>query len=782
MSTSYKIAENLYMVVQTVPNTGTAKPVETNVNHVFICDASGSMSYEIERVREHLKTKVPKLMKEGDTLSLIAFSGRGQFWRILTAEPVATLADLSDVNKAIDRWLRPVGMTGFKEPIEDAAKLIGELTKNGNKNPFALTFMSDGYENQWSHDEVLKAIDKVGSSLASATVVSYGNYADLQFLTKMAERWGGTLVQSENFPKFQPVFDAIMQKKVVGGKKIEVQIAGDVIAGTVFGFDGDDIVTFGLEGDRVHVSPGVKSVVYLSPDACGLVGSIVNALRAENFESAATYAAIRVFAVRMRPDIVLPLLKATGDVAFIEQFSTLFGRQKYAEFQEAAAAAAVDPSIRLTKGYDPTRVPHDDAFTVMELVQLLQQDEENRVLLNHPSFRYNRIGRARVDSFSRFTDEEQAELDALNAELAKVKKNVAKTKEISAKIAALTAKPDPLKFEETPNEDGFSVDNLVFNEDRANVSIQITRNGTVDLSSRLPLLGDKLGGVPPKMSTFQIRSYAIIKDGIVNFDRLPVRCNGSTMANLYNAQRDGRLAANAIERADGKGYREGDAIINLRKIPIINRQMVKQVSARKLFETQWALTKAQAAQKVYNSFMKEMFPGKKSVAFEALYGKEASDWLAEQGFTDYSGFNPKVVQADSTDVYMAKKLEVKLAGYSTLPSLNDWRKQRDKKKFNGPGALMTAAAEDVGNFMPVGGVEPGTPAAETCEKWLKKQQKTATAECRKLLFEIAQIKFSIIVGQVWFSDMTPDQESMELTLDGNKLSFSVQLREVEEKV
>lgn len=49
MSTSYKIAENLYMVVQTVPNTGTAKPVETNVNHVFICDAVGVGGYTDRR-------------------------------------------------------------------------------------------------------------------------------------------------------------------------------------------------------------------------------------------------------------------------------------------------------------------------------------------------------------------------------------------------------------------------------------------------------------------------------------------------------------------------------------------------------------------------------------------------------------------------------------------------------------------------------------------------------------------------------------------------------------
>ena len=56
-----------------------------------------------------------------------------------------------------------------------------------------------------------------------------------------------------------------------------------------------------------------------------------------------------------------------------------------------AASAAIDPSKRGTKGYDPSKVPNPDAFTVLNLLQILEKDSSARLLLDHSSFQYNRI-------------------------------------------------------------------------------------------------------------------------------------------------------------------------------------------------------------------------------------------------------------------------------------------------------------------------------------------------------------------------------------------------------
>lgn len=800
---SFIIEKGLYLETVNVPKSAQTKPAEVATNHLLIVDCSGSMWGELEKVREHIKTKIPKLMREGDSLSLIGFSGRGEFWRILTTESVDGPRDLTTVNRAVDRWLKPTGMTGFKEPIEDATKLMAEVAKKGDKRPFNVMFLSDGYENQWPKDSVLSAIEKMGGTVAAATVVSYGNYADLNFLTKMAERWGGTMIQSESFSKFEPVLEAVVQKKVVGGKKVELVIQSDVIGGVVFAFDGDEIVTFGIDtgvvgaagaaadvcsmhlASSVSVPPSVEQVFFLSPAGPGresLKGffsrSAVGALAVSSVASA-TYAAISVFATRMRPDVVLPLLAATGDKRLITMFSTLFGRQKYAEFQEVTAKAAVDNGRRWLDGFDQSAVPRDDAFSIVELIELLQSDDRNRLLLDHPSFKYNRIGRARVDANARFTDAEQAEIDALTEELSKVKKSVAKTKEIKAKLDALTNKPEPLEFVEKKPADGYDLDAIVMSEDRANISLRVHKFGTVDLSSRLPFGGDKLGSVPTTFATHTYRNYAILKDGIVNVEKLPVLLDKSNASQLVRAVEAGRLSERAFSVAEPSNGGPSVALtINLREIPVINRQMVKELSAKQLFSTEWELLKARARQKVYNSFLKELFPGPKSEAYAALYGKEAADWLAAQGLTD-GGFSPKSLVGDATDVYMAKKFEVKIKGYSTIPSLNDWRKQKEKGKFNGPGALMTATVGVVEHLVTLGGNDSGGAIKTRLEKYAKEE----TAEVRRLLREQAQMKFAVIVGQTWFKEFSSLEEStMTLVMDGNQLEFTASLREVEEKI
>ena len=263
-----KITDKLFLVQVQPPRTAAAKPVDSPVNHILVVDCSGSMYGELDRIREHIKTKLPRLLRESDTLSLIAFSGRNQYWRTLTAEPVATLKDLGDVNAAIDRWLRPVGLTGFKEPIEEAAKLISEVSKK-NGNPFSLFFLSDGQDNQWRREEILKAVDGTAAGLAASTVVEYGYYADRPMLTQMAERWGGSLIFSENFTKFSPLLDAAVQRKLQGGKKVTLDIKGDIIGGMAFAIQGTDILTFAVDKQTVSVPEGLHQVYYLSPTAVG---------------------------------------------------------------------------------------------------------------------------------------------------------------------------------------------------------------------------------------------------------------------------------------------------------------------------------------------------------------------------------------------------------------------------------------------------------------------------------------------------------------------------------
>jgi len=758
----FPIASNLFLTNVAIGN-GTA-PVKVAAppptNHLVCVDCSGSMYGELPKVREQLKKKLPKIMRPDDTISVVWFSGKGQFGTLLEAEPVATLTDLATVNAAIDRWLKPVCLTGFKEPLEEAGRLIERISKKSPGSAFALLFMSDGCDNQWNRQDILKVVEAAAGKLAATTIVEYGFYADRPLLTAMAEKAGGSLVFAQDFDAYAPAFECAMQRKVQGVKKVEVLITGDVVGGFAYAMHDGDLLTFTVEAGKCAVPEGVSEVFYLAPVSVGAAAPEAN--------KDALYAALSLFSVRMRPEIVLPLLKTLGDVAFIEQFGGLFGKQRYSAFMDAAKAATFDATKRLVKGYDPSKVPADDVFTVLDLLQLLAGDDGNQLLLNHPEFKYSRIGRAQLDASANLTADEQAELTKLQAEMAATK-DAKKIGEIAGKIAALTAtKQEALKFTEhkTTPDTGYSISNLTYNEERPNISVLIRKTGTVDLTSRLK--DGEHAKVPREFETFIFRNYAIVRDGLVNVEKLPVKVTSETFTKLREAG-----------LVDGDSN-QGTYVLDLSKTPIINRKMVKACSAKSLFENEYALTQARAAQKVYNAVRKEKFP-RTSEGFEVMYGPEATAWLKEQGFTDYSGFGPKRTQAEARDFYMGKFLTISLKGLSSIPSMNEFKKQAAKGKLTAGAQLMAPTVKEIEDFLASAIYTKAANKDSLFEAWLEGQSKAATATTRKLICEMARSKFSISVGQAWPTEFASlDENTLEITVDGTKIQGKIE--QLEKKI
>lgn len=781
MPTSFQVADKLYLVEHQVSKSGPpAKPVEVPTNHIAVIDCSGSMFSDLPRIREQLKGRLPKLLKEKDTISIVWFSGRGQFGTLIEGEPVATLADLKDVNAQIDRWIKSIGLTGFKEPLEEVSKLVTRVGKKTPGSVFSLFFMSDGCDNQWSRADILKAVEQAAGGLSSAAFVEYGYYADRPLLTAMAEKAGGQLIFAQDFDTYAPTFEAVLQRKLTGAPKVEVKIPGDTIGGFAFSMAEGELTTYSVEKGSINVPEDTTSVWYLSPTTVGSSTDLTsNSNRAADPSSIgdksgvdAAYAAVSLFSVRMQPNVVLPLLKALGDVKLIEQFGGCFGKQKYSEFMDTAKVAAFGTG-RFEKGWDPNKVPKDDAFTVLDLLRLLSSDDENKLLLDHPEFKYSRIGRGRIDASEVLTAEEQAEIAKLTADLAKTKDSK-KATEMANRIAAIANKEAGLKFAAKDVKDtGYGISNLTFNEERPNCSVLVRKEGTVDISGKIASApaGSKL---PTNFETFVFRNYAIIKDGLVNVEKLPVKISSATMTKLK--------AEGVIDRMTPMTDMT-DVVLDLKSLPVINRKMVQAASAKVLFEKEYELCKARAAQKVYNTYKKDHFP-RKSEGFEVLYGKDATTWLKDQGFTDYSGFSPKSVQAEATDFYMGKELHVGLKGLSSLPSLKEVKEKMAKNaKLTPSAALMKPYVDEVEGFLASDIYKKAADQPKVFEAWLDGQQKAATKTVRGLLFDMAQIKFSVIVGQVWFSEFKSlDENTLKITVDGQEIDGKVEMKAVEIKI
>lgn len=785
--TSYKISDALFLINQTVSTKEAPKVVSSSpTDHLFIIDCSGSMWGELSKIAQQLKDRLPKTLKEEDTLSIIWFSGRGQSGALLEGERVNTLADLETVKKQIDRWLKPIGLTGFKEPLLLVKDVVDKVNKKtgGKDRAFSLYFLTDGCDNQSTRPEIMKAVEEAGSKVSTTTFVEYGYYADRQLLTQMAEKCGGSLIFAETFDTYAPSIEAAVQKKVTGAPKIEVKIPGDPINGFAYALQAGDLLTFTVESGSVKVPEDLGDLWYVAPKAEGKTELIPTNRQGKAVE--ASYAALSLYAQRMNSNVVFAFLKSTGDVKYIEQFANCFGKQKYSDFTESTKVAAFDASLRLTAGYDPNKIPPDDAFTVLDLLRVLADDDSNRILLDSKDFKYSKMSRGRVDASTVLTAEEQAEIAKLSEQLAKTK-DAKKVAELTAKMAAVTAnKPDALKFEAEKQPDGYPISTLGYNEDRPNINFLVRKTGTVDISGRTPPKG-----LPEKFPSFIFRNYNVIKDGLVGLDRLPVRLTAGTIRDLKKAG----MPIEAIVNPEGEELeetrtrvkkasddRDVNVVFDLKALPIINRKMFKEVSATTLFETEWELTKARAAQKVFGSYLKEQ-SSKESKGYVEQYGQEAADWLKEQGFTDYSGFGPKQVQAESTDVYMGKVLEVKLKGFSAIPSLNDAKKKIASGKPNPPSLLMKPYIDEVEGFIASPEHNKAPDPKKALIAWLEAKKTEWTKKTRELISTMAKTKFSIVVGQTWPIEFKSlEEKTLSLTLDGQKLDFTLEMSEEEIKV
>ena len=280
--------------------------------------------------------------------------------------------------------------------------------------------------------------------------------------------------------------------------------------------------------------------------------------------------------------------------------------------------------------------------------------------------------------------------------------------------------------------------------------------------------------LPKNFPTFIYRRYTIIKDGIVHVDSLPVRVDKATATVLKP------LLPPSTKFKAKRGLGLSEVVIDLTKMPVINRQMVLEASARELFELQWKLVRQQAAQKVYKYYRDLVVEKKDSKSFRLTYGNDEAEWLKSAGFTEYSGFCPKVVAAETTDAYLDKELQVAIKGLSLLPKVEDVIDRLEKAgKLTISMSLMAPYIREVQ-------AETARLGAKTStyKTWIQRKADDAIAEARRLLAEIARIKLAVVLGQTWFKEFaTLDDNSMEMDFDEHKgVHCEVKMKEVEIKV
>ena len=214
MKKNVKLGENYYLTTQEI-NSNVTVEVAKKTNHIFVVDVSGSMSGELPQIRTQLKNKLSNLMKEGDTISIVWFSGRNDSGILKEEVEVKSLKTLTDLHDAIDKWLRPIGLTAFLKPLQLVQGLVDRIKKNRPDSVFSMIFLTDGYNNDCPWNEVIKTLKDMESDIASSTFVEYGYYADSRAITQMASVLGGEKISCDGFDEFELVFDAKISSNIL---------------------------------------------------------------------------------------------------------------------------------------------------------------------------------------------------------------------------------------------------------------------------------------------------------------------------------------------------------------------------------------------------------------------------------------------------------------------------------------------------------------------------------------------------------------------------------------
>lgn len=336
------------------------------------------MSGSMDEMRKQLKNKLPMLISDTDFVTLIWFSGRHECGSIFEHLCIKDLSNLKMVHDTIDRYVKPVGSTGFVEPIRLAKQLAEKYTESPQ-----VFFLSDGGENTWPLDETRKAFSDMKG--IPVVIVEYQYYCDRRFLQELAEVSDGVSVFNEDFESYNQTFDFYMQNKISKKRMVDVPDGMDIVF-----FDEQ---TFTLKkGAKVEIPEHVETYWEVRRDYAE--NQKEDDEKYDDKDNNDIYTAM-LYAIQTRSSVMMgKCLSMLGDVYLSKRYSVCFSKQDYSRLFEHVKGCIFDKEKHaFLEGVDFTFKPVDDAFNVISFLKLIENDKKARLFPYHPSFTYQRISK-----------------------------------------------------------------------------------------------------------------------------------------------------------------------------------------------------------------------------------------------------------------------------------------------------------------------------------------------------------------------------------------------------
>lgn len=691
-----KVNNKLNLIKQPIKTTDNqTKSVSEPTDRILIFDRSGSMGWTLESLINDVAEQA-KLFPDGDTFTAGWFSGSGQFGWICVGLSISENRD--KIHDLLERYNRTVGMTNFSEILKDTEKVIDDLSPL--KHKVALTFFTDGYANQ-GVDNIIGSLKAIAPKISSALFVGYGDWYERDLMSKMAKATSGILVHASNLEEYRKHSDTF--NKIEYTKKVSVKILGN--AQFVFSESQNGTFTSHLmDNNSVLVNEDTKNIYFLTEDTVKSPETDI-----AEFESA-IYGVTKNFLQSGNYLLALDLLGKVGDVYFIDKINNSYTISEYGAVESELQEAVTNTSLRFKSGKNTNYVPKDDAFCILELMDLLAKDENVKFLPYHPSFSYKKIGRP------------------------------VKTLEGYPKFEAA-------KTAESP------VASLTWSSKELNLSVLSRIPGTVTLDAEAPKYG-----LDTLFNTFIWRNYSIVSDGKLNVTKLPVK---NVSEDTLKVLREN----NIIESENGT------VVLDLARIPMINRKIAFSYTnlndACKLVKKETAL---EFSNKVLGYFFKQL-PEDVQEKIDAVikpteFNTAQLAYLEKFGIKKDGSFDPPSEAADSTDILTVNEFEFSIDGLKTVPKIEDVKKKVEDSK-NKP-VKFTTSQSMMSNEISAVMAEMSNHSDLQNGLWLKERLEANRKELRTLRSQLNKVKFAVILGKTNFDQLPTLAETNEHEFDGLK--------------
>ena len=548
--------------------------------------------------------KYTEKLPEGSTVSVGYFSSKGEYG-LSTAFTLKKEA--AAVKKMVDSYRSDLGCTCFNEVLEKVNEDIkGKIG--------SLFFFTDGCHNEGPWSEVIKQLEALKEHLNVSMFVGCG-YIDRNNMTEMADTTGGSFVHLEDFGEFKTTLDDFGEGigDAVPGKIIDVPAEAEDICCAV----GKQIIYLTKKGGKVAFKASKrKNQVYYCTSKVAL-GEETTLGRSELTFRALAY----VLTQHNKTTVALDILNFLGDKYLINKLYNTYTLDEYAKAEALLRSTAFYSKKRYLEGQVKDYLPADDAFCVMDVMEILSNEKKATLYLKDKEFTYNNISRA-----------------------------------------ATQRDGAPLIY---PKSIEASANKLKLHESALNVSLQVSYPASVKLDPSAfntgvneldwESVGLKKGEEYPVNC---IRNYAVIADAKLNTPKLVVS----------------GLSASAVKKLGPISTLrdDGSYVIDLSQLPLINKTYIKDSSAASLASCYWQSKILGDENWVLGKLIDAATPCDHEGPSSKNAGLKAA--LEKYFYIKNGSYNPPRDLVESTDFYMQREFEVKFKGFSNAHDKKTWDK------------------------------------------------------------------------------------------------------------